>query len=472
MRTSFLSSVGQPEDGCDDDPSPRAFLENLRLGRVPESYVVFMKAAAKAEGLEVLGYSKIEEIEFFVSEHLDDLKTDSFYSINGFWSRGTRRSEDLSCLNACFSDLDHREIDNETAVAEVMEIVRSGEIPAPSFIGFSGRGTWLFWTLRCPETGEPPKANREAKQLWNDVQRAINARLSSLVPELKPDLNAIDASRLTRVPGSVNSKSGKTVRYLYQADPTMGRHSYSLSELADHFEVVPESVEKVGREIPKTKIPNNATGLQVMQGERLSEFDKLEESRNGFAEGCRNKAVYILVLLLLSLGVAPSELEARVFGLASRCRPEYSQAEVVNTIDSVLRNKSRPRIKNTTIASWLGVTLEEADQIGLIKLRPDFREVDRSKGRADQIAARRADLKIILSKYESRPSLRDLALLLGDWGHEAGKDTVRNDLQMICRETGDVGADCRDDIGLEEGAFPAHISDTRTEQQGGSPLCV
>lgn len=68
-------------------------------------------------------------------------------------------------------------------------------IPRPSHIVRSGRGVYLKWLLTAPvESDELP--------VWN----ALQCRLASLYGDLGADFKALDAARVLRVVGSINSK--------------------------------------------------------------------------------------------------------------------------------------------------------------------------------------------------------------------------------------------------------------------------
>ncbi len=85
-------------------------------------------------------------------------------------------------------------------------------VPEPSLIVYSGRGLQVKWVLEEP-------APSRAIPRWRSVQRDLLARFESF----GADPRALDVSRVLRLEGSTNSRSGEVARVLHRASvPTMG----------------------------------------------------------------------------------------------------------------------------------------------------------------------------------------------------------------------------------------------------------
>ena len=75
-------------------------------------------------------------------------------------------------------------------------------IPRPNLIIDSGRGLALIWNIE--------KVPHMALPLWKAVQEYLYSQLK----EFGADRKALDATRILRVAGSINSKSGTRVTIL------------------------------------------------------------------------------------------------------------------------------------------------------------------------------------------------------------------------------------------------------------------
>lgn len=155
-------------------------------------------------------------------------KEDYYMSINSIKKDTPRCKKNVSRLQYCFADLDlFHEFDWNGLDAEAVYhliVEQSGdEIPQPSFVIKSGRGLYFLWKLEDGSTigGESIKT----KKKWMRIQRELNSRLQDYCADIKI---CSDYSRLLRVPGSINSKTGTTVEIIAATSNT-----YSLYELDD-----------------------------------------------------------------------------------------------------------------------------------------------------------------------------------------------------------------------------------------------
>lgn len=135
---------------------------------------------------------------------------DCYLSQHGFNGRN-RRIQSLRVLTSCAIDLDyyHRPalagLTPDAVMARIF--ARHAWLPQPSALFSSGRGAYLQWAFVQPLL---------APQLA-DWQAVMDALVELLEP-FGADPNAKDASRVLRIVGTVNSKSGRTVT-AYQLGP-------------------------------------------------------------------------------------------------------------------------------------------------------------------------------------------------------------------------------------------------------------
>ena len=137
---------------------------------------------------------------------------DVYATVNQFTF--TRKLENLLYTTMFYSDLDiyhteFKDISKEELIEKVLKYCFDNKIPEPNLIIYSGNGFYLKWLFSA-------KCNRYEFTLdkYKIAQKAIN----SLFQFLGADPKALDASRVLRLPGSVNSKTGKKCEVIYFND--------------------------------------------------------------------------------------------------------------------------------------------------------------------------------------------------------------------------------------------------------------
>ena len=91
-------------------------------------------------------------------------------------------------------------------------------IPRPNLIIDSGRGLYLIWLLNSVPS--------KALPLW----KSIEEYLYSVLKPFGADRQALDPTRVLRVPGSINSKSKTIVKVIEQYD-----YIYDLREIQNEY---------------------------------------------------------------------------------------------------------------------------------------------------------------------------------------------------------------------------------------------
>lgn len=128
---------------------------------------------------------------------------DTYISQQSFF--GWRRIASLAQLGACYVDLDYHttrysNFPPETVTAAVMLHLSERDIPPPTYVLSTGRGLLCVWLHDL--------VPRHALPRWQAIQR-------TLAESLRPfgaDWKALDAARVFRIVGTVNSKTGTAVR--------------------------------------------------------------------------------------------------------------------------------------------------------------------------------------------------------------------------------------------------------------------
>ncbi len=213
----------------------------------------------------------LENLEFVLKHVRRDVDT---YMSQAFFAAPCRRAMHLSSATHAYVDLDIYKADNLRGLTpeQVSQLVllacRDDGLPYPSAIICSGRGLYLkyFWTHPIPR----PAAGRAV---------AVNRALVRLFGEFGADPAAVDMSRILRVVGTVNSKSGEVARILWLNERDGVVVTYDFDSFAD--EVLPYSLEQI-REFRAAAEAKRAD-VRILSQERVRRQQQrsVEERRKG-----------------------------------------------------------------------------------------------------------------------------------------------------------------------------------------------
>lgn len=431
------------------DPPKSPDLSVLHLFHRNEgSYVSFLRREHPEDaGLKPFRYVRVEDLTTRAPSP-SALSLDSYFSINGFRQFRTRRTEDLSALNAAVVDLDYHRTGIALRWQEVVDVIESAVvdeiIPAPSLIVNSGRGAWLGWLLIAEDdSARAPTAPTSNRLYLRKINDGIVAMIRGRFPQLGGDPSSAELTRCLRVNGSVNSKSGNFVRFFVHRTPWESPLTYTLDQLAADLDVRPPSFRREQRSFLRAALPKmgsrqkrgGSTNLSRVLNGRLHEIEKIEQARGGFREGHRNYAALVIAVTLRTLHRSLGEIAAYVSDFAQRCRPPLLDSEVRGATA-----ERRYRFKNATIANRLGISLEEADSLDLRVIRPDYLprrpEANVTKGRRQAAQTRREELRAIVRDLDEKghhdlPPLGALVTQLMDRGIRTTRRTVSKDLDIL-----------------------------------------
>ena len=151
---------------------------------------------------------EVEQLSFVLKNLYYDWDN---YISQGIFYRPNRRIVNLWSIGLCYVDLDtykvkelqnvptHTVIDLLFAYCELMNI------PEPSLVIYSGNGVYLKWLFKkAVPKGALPR--------WNAVQK----KLVELFKDFGADPQARDASRVLRIPGTTNTKTGLKVEIVIE----------------------------------------------------------------------------------------------------------------------------------------------------------------------------------------------------------------------------------------------------------------
>lgn len=199
----------------------------------------------------------------------------NYITLNTFYST-YRRLEYLKELKAHFIDLDiyKTKFTKEQVLMRLDEEYFNKSIPRPNLIIDSGRGLYLIWMINSVPS--------QALPLWKAVEEYLYKELKAF----GADRQALDATRVLRVPGSINSKSNTVVEVLEQYE-----YIYDLREIQEGYlpELDKNKPKKKGRP-SKTVFIHRERSLYYA---RIQDIIKLCELRNYDLKGHRELILFL-----------------------------------------------------------------------------------------------------------------------------------------------------------------------------------
>jgi len=345
----------------------------------------------------------------------------------------SRRTVHLLRIGLLFADLDVYKTPlatrrkPEQLAESLVYYCEEERIPAPSIIVFSGRGLQAKWLLEKP-------LPRQALPRWKACEQHLVKKLAYF----GADPAATDASRVLRVPGTYNRKSGDICRVVHVGHDNHGhvlRHDFDyLAEFLLPFsreELAAKREEKAAKKKDKKKPSGLAvSSASQLNWDRLEDLRKLVEMRGGVvAEGQRMVFLFwMLNFMLLSGVISPGELYAEAATLAAEIAPgwSYRSAELMTLFEKAkahargekveLNGKQWPALytpKNDRLIEILQITEDEQRQLKTIIGQDIAKERDRER----HMVQRRAAGVIDRSTYlEAAKAKRDQARELREQG--------------------------------------------------------
>lgn len=213
-----------------------------------------------------------------------NLKGKDVYISQNTFNNKSRRLIHLKELKALYIDIDCYKMNlSKEAVKYFMENDLYGQIPVPNMLIDSGRGLYYIIFLENTMAEELPK--------WQLVEKYLYEKLK----DLGADNKALDATRVLRVTGTVNSKNNSIVKVIDTYD-----YQYTLDEIIENYipEIIedrkekqkPKGVRKKGR---KKKFVSLFT-LYKLYYTRFKDIKKLVEIRNYEMTGYREVTLFLL----------------------------------------------------------------------------------------------------------------------------------------------------------------------------------
>lgn len=237
-------------------------------------------------------------------------KDDTYFTVNEFheW----RITRFLKSLRACYVDIDLGREAIRQDLDDAIDLLQSKRMPSPNLAVFSGRGLHLYWIM----THTPAKA----LPVWQAVETALVKSLA----DFHADPRAKDCTRVLRIAGTKNSKTGATVRGL-----VLDGHPWSFHQLAD--EVLGHRPAPAVRSIEAAQVRRGihprATSYRRWHLV-LADLHRIGSHHGQIPEGHRNEFLF-LGSVALSWFAAPESIAAEVGELAKLYCSDITETEAV-----------------------------------------------------------------------------------------------------------------------------------------------
>lgn len=251
---------------------------------------------------------------------------DTYLSVNQFF--GWRNVRLLRSLRCCYADIDGTE-DLDLA----LEMLQEAQIPAPSFVVFSGRGLHLYWLL----TPTPC----QALPVW----QLVEDHLVKSLRKIGADIRAKDCARMLRVVGTTNAKNGQEVRGLVLSDTVWTMHELANEVLGyrapGYREPKPAKVFDFGAASARQKKPvHRPRKGSIYQWWHLVYRDLITIADHhwfgGIPPGHRDNLLF-LMSVALSWFARPETLKDEIERTAKSFTPTLTDAEVETQMAPVLK---------------------------------------------------------------------------------------------------------------------------------------
>lgn len=292
-----------------------------------------------------------------------DMSNENIYITPNTFYKPCRRLENIKELNALFIDLDYYKT-GKTKDQVLMDLEKNyfnQSIPIPNYVIDSGRGMYLIWLINAVPS--------KALPLWKAIQDYLYKQLK----ELGADRQALDATRILRVPGSKNSKSNTVVSVIDEYN-----YVYDLREIQNGF--LPE-LKPYEKKKGRPKKVNYIFRERSLYFGRIQDIIKLCELREYDLKGHRELILFLYRYYLCSFSNDVEKALEDVLELNSMFRQPLRKSEVVKATNSAekcyLDNDKLYKYKNDTLIELLEITEEEQKYMTIIISKEEYKRRDR-----------------------------------------------------------------------------------------------
>ena len=289
-----------------------------------------------------------------------------YITLNTFY-KPCRRLENIKELNTLFIDLDYYKT-GKTKDQILMDLEGNyfnQSIPIPNFVIDSGRGLYLIWLINAVPS--------KALPLWKAVQDYLYNKLKGY----GADRQALDATRILRVPGSINSKSKTVVNIIDEYD-----YVYDLREIQNEF--LPELKPREKKKGRPSKI-NFIFRERSLYYSRIQDIIKLCDLREYDLKGHRELVLFLYRYYLCSFTEDTQKALEDVLELNNSFRQPLREREAISATRSAERcyldKNKQYKYKNETLIELLEINEEEQTYMTIIISKEEYKRRKRIRNK-------------------------------------------------------------------------------------------
>ena len=338
-------------------------MEELKLNRV--SYIDNLHSNSKGWiTRSVIDKNGYKQWHYKYAELKDlDMSGENIYITPNTFYKPCRRLENIKELKCLFIDLDYYKTgkSKEQILMDLEENYFNKKVPIPNYVIDSGRGMYLIWNINAVPS--------KALPLWKSIQDYLYNQLK----ELGADRQALDATRILRVPGSKNSKSDTVVSIVDEYD-----YVYDLREIQDGF--LPE-LKPYEKKKGRPRKVNFIYRERSLYYGRIQDIIKLCELREYDLKGHRELILFLYRYYLCSFSEDTQKALADVLELNGMFRVPLRKNEVIKATRSAERcyldKNKQYKYKNDTLIELLEINEEEQKYMTIIISKEEYKRRDR-----------------------------------------------------------------------------------------------
>lgn len=288
-------------------------------------------------------YNDIEDI------YINTDEKDVYISQNTFTTK-QRKLIYLNELKALYIDIDcYSKNLSKESVKFFLENDMYGEIPIPNMLVDSGRGLYYIIFLENTYSKDLPK--------WQTVEKYLFEKLK----KFGADNKCLDATRVLRVPNTINSKNNQRVKIIDVYD-----YNYNLDDIIEHY--IPEIIEENKEKGQKKEKQNKGRKkkfvslftLYNLYYTRYIDLLELLKLRNYDVEGYR-ETILFLIRYFLCVYLCEEKALNEILELNKKFKKPLTENEVINATKSAETSATTQKYKysNAKLIKLLDITEEE-----------------------------------------------------------------------------------------------------------------
>lgn len=384
----------------------------------------------------------VEQLNMYRSDSYNRNCCNNYLSVSTFKTASRRKEWNVKEVKRLYVDMDAHDnpinIDEAELLADYMiaNWFDGEDLPEPNYVIFSGRGLQFLFTMNgCTNVSEWKRYQsallKACQKMLDDLKHHSLSEASIVADEHNVSIDMLkDATRVLRVPDTVNQKQNVDAKLLYSNE----EHEYTLNELNTTFTafsndnlVTIEEKKKSKSKEKKKKVKSEPTEREVDMScidmddkrvvdpnflkiientikPRLKDLETLIRIRNeaGVVDGYRNNLIAIYIPTLVSCGFKNEDVVKEAHRINSLFNKPLKNAEVNDWLNSCLKKKevvssdgkkgvSRVyyRFYTNTIIDKLQITKDEQEEMQVLCSEALKKKRSREKQKDVQNANRR-----------------------------------------------------------------------------------